>query len=43
MGRGTERVRMPRQPLAGARRAEVVAMVEEAAANRPLLTSAVAA
>ncbi len=43
MGRGTERVRMPRQPLAGARRAEVVAMVEEAAASRPLLTSAVAA
>jgi len=43
MGRGTERVRMPRLPLAGARRAEVVAMVEEAAANRPLLTSAVAA
>jgi 4-hydroxy-tetrahydrodipicolinate synthase len=43
MGRGTERVRMPRQPLAGARRAEVVAMVEEAAANRPLLSSAVAA
>jgi 4-hydroxy-tetrahydrodipicolinate synthase len=43
MGRGTERVRMPRQPLAGARRAEVVAMVEEAAANRPLLTPAAAA
>jgi len=43
MGRGSERVRMPRMPLAGARRAQVVAMVEEAAATRPLLTSAVAA
>lgn len=37
MGRGSERVRMPRQPLAGARRAEVIAMVEEAAASRPAL------
>lgn len=36
MGRGSERVRMPRLPLAGARRAEVVAMVEEAARTRPL-------
>jgi 4-hydroxy-tetrahydrodipicolinate synthase len=43
MGRGSERVRMPRMPLAGARRAQVVAMVEEAAATRPLLTPAVAA
>lgn len=43
MGRGTEHVRMPRLPLAGARRAEVVAMVEEAAATRPLLASAAAA
>lgn len=43
MGRGTEHVRMPRLPLAGARRAEVVAMVEEAAATRPLLTAAAAA
>jgi 4-hydroxy-tetrahydrodipicolinate synthase len=43
MGRGSERVRMPRLPLAGARRAQVIAMVEEAAATRPLLTSAVAA
>lgn len=43
MGRGTERVRMPRLPLAGARRAQVIAMVEEAAATRPLLTPAVAA
>jgi 4-hydroxy-tetrahydrodipicolinate synthase len=43
MGRGSERVRMPRLPLAGARRAEVIAMVEDAAATRPLLTPAVAA
>ena len=37
MGRGSERVRMPRLPLTGARRAEVTAMVEAAAANRPSL------
>ena len=37
MGRGHERVRPPRHPLVGARRAEVVAMVEAAAANRPAL------
>jgi len=37
MGRGAERVRMPRLPLAGARRAEVIAMVERAAATRPKL------
>ena len=43
MGRGTEHVRMPRMPLAGARRAQVVAMVEEAAATRPVLTPAAAA
>lgn len=43
MGRGSERVRMPRLPLAGARRAEVIAMVEEAAATRPFLTPAPAA
>jgi 4-hydroxy-tetrahydrodipicolinate synthase len=43
MGRGSERVRMPRLPLAGTRRAEVIAMVEEAAATRPLLTPAAAA
>ncbi len=36
MGRGSERVRMPRLPLAGARRAEVIAMVEEAARTRPV-------
>ena len=35
MGRGNERVRMPRLPLTGARRAEVTAMVEKAAATRP--------
>ena len=35
MGRGSERVRMPRRPLTGARRAEVVAMVQAAAATRP--------
>lgn len=35
MGRGTERVRPPRLPLAGERRREVTAMVERAAATRP--------
>lgn len=43
MGRGSERVRMPRMPLHGARRAEVVAMVEEAARTRPSLGLAEAA
>lgn len=42
MGRGSERVRMPRLPLAGARRAEVIAMVDKAAATRPLQTAAAA-
>lgn len=42
MGRGSERVRMPRLPLAGARRAEVIAMVEAAAATRPLKVAAAA-
>ena len=37
MGRGSEHVRMPRMPLTGARRAEVTAMVEKAAATRPSL------
>lgn len=37
MGRGSERVRMPRMPLEGARRAEVIAMVEKCAATRPTL------
>lgn len=42
MGRGSERVRMPRLPLSGARRAEVIAMVEKCAATRPTLTKAAA-
>ena len=40
MGRGSERVRPPRYPLTGARRAEVIAMVEKAAATRPKLKAA---
>ncbi|MEZ5995496.1 MAG: dihydrodipicolinate synthase family protein [Hyphomonadaceae bacterium] len=40
VGRGSERVRPPRHPLAGVRRAEVIAMVERAAAARPQLKSA---
>ncbi|WP_029087391.1 dihydrodipicolinate synthase family protein [Brevundimonas aveniformis] len=36
MGRGSERVRPPRLPLSGARRAEVEAMVRDAAARRPV-------
>lgn len=40
MGRGSERVRPPRYPLTGARRAEVSAMVEHAAATRPKLRGA---
>jgi 4-hydroxy-tetrahydrodipicolinate synthase len=43
MGRGTERVRLPRLPLSGARRAEVTAMVKAAAATRPALVHAKAA
>ncbi len=43
MGRGSERVRLPRLPLAGPRRAEVTAMVEKAAATRPKLSQARAA
>ncbi len=35
MGRGSERVRMPRMPLTDARRDEVTKMVEKAAATRP--------
>ncbi|MBP1853024.1 dihydrodipicolinate synthase family protein [Rhizobium halophytocola] len=35
MGRGSERVRMPRMVLTGERRAEITAMVETAAATRP--------
>jgi len=40
MGRGSERVRPPRYPLAGERRAQVIAMVEQAAATRPKLKAA---
>ncbi len=40
MGRGSERVRPPRYILTGARRAEVTAMVEQAAATRPQLKAA---
>ncbi|HVY80894.1 MAG TPA: dihydrodipicolinate synthase family protein [Steroidobacteraceae bacterium] len=36
MGRGSERVRLPRLPLAGERRAAVTAMVERARASRPV-------
>nr|WP_243853815.1 dihydrodipicolinate synthase family protein [Sphingopyxis panaciterrae] len=43
MGRGSERVRPPRLPLTGERRAAVIAMVEEAARTRPTLSSPVAA
>lgn len=35
MGRGSERVRMPRLPLTGQRRADVIRWVEEAAATQP--------
>lgn len=35
MGRGSERVRLPRLPLTGQRRADVIAMVEEAERSRP--------
>ncbi|NHN89572.1 dihydrodipicolinate synthase family protein [Acetobacter conturbans] len=35
MGRGCERVRMPRMPLEGARRKEITEMVEKAAQTRP--------
>lgn len=40
LGRGSERVRAPRHPLTGARRAEVIAMVEAAAAAREKLRAA---
>jgi len=43
MGRGSERVRMPRLPLSGARRAQVTAMVEKARATRPSVVTAKAA
>lgn len=35
MGRGTEVVRMPRKPLSGQRREQVIAMVEKCASTRP--------
>lgn len=35
MGRGSERVRMPRLPLSGQRRRDVIAMVEKCAATQP--------
>jgi 4-hydroxy-tetrahydrodipicolinate synthase len=35
MGRGSERVRMPRMPLSGQRRADVIAWVEKCAATMP--------
>jgi 1-pyrroline-4-hydroxy-2-carboxylate deaminase len=35
MGRGSERVRPPRLPLSGERRAAVVAMIEHARDTRP--------
>ncbi|WP_334185426.1 dihydrodipicolinate synthase family protein [Novosphingobium sp.] len=43
MGRGSERVLPPRYVLEGERRAQVIAMVEKAAATRPDLTIAAAA
>lgn len=43
MGRGSERVLPPRMVLQGERRAEVIAMVEKAAATRPDLTPSAAA
>jgi 1-pyrroline-4-hydroxy-2-carboxylate deaminase len=39
MGRGSERVRLPRLPLSGERRREVLAWVEKCAATRPKLTA----
>ena len=35
MGRGSERVRLPRLPLSGDRRATVIAMIEHARDTRP--------
>lgn len=40
MGRGSERVRMPRLPLSGARRADVIARVEKCRATRPVAAAA---
>jgi dihydrodipicolinate synthase/N-acetylneuraminate lyase len=43
MGRGSERVRMPRMALTGARRADVIARVERCAQMRPTRSAGVAA
>jgi dihydrodipicolinate synthase/N-acetylneuraminate lyase len=43
MGRGSERVRMPRMMLTGKRRAQVIEMVETARDNRPVLRELTAA
>jgi 4-hydroxy-tetrahydrodipicolinate synthase len=43
MSRGSERVRMPRLPLTGQRRADVIKWVEQAAATRPSQQAAKAA
>lgn len=43
MGRGSERVRMPRMPLTGQRRDDVIAWVEQCAATRPVPDVAAAA
>ena len=39
MGRGTEHVRLPRMPLEGQRRADVIRWVEQCAATQPSLTA----
>ncbi len=43
MGRGSERVRMPRLPLSGERRADVVSRVEKCKASRPIAAPGAAA
>jgi 4-hydroxy-tetrahydrodipicolinate synthase len=43
MGRGSERVRLPRLPLTGQRRKDVIAWVEQCAATQPSKTRAQAA
>jgi len=43
MGRGSERVRLPRLPLTGQRRKDVIAWVEQAAATQPSKQAAKAA
>jgi 4-hydroxy-tetrahydrodipicolinate synthase len=40
MGRGSERVRMPRMVLSGVRRADVIARVERCAKMRPIRQAA---